>query len=303
MNFGFDQDLLKEVLKKIYFLWNFPIITVDQNPITIGTLTVGISLFFVGLFLARKLSRRFVRKGLSRWIDEESSLYSLETFTFYLFVVFFSLFALKIANIPLTIFTVVGGALAIGVGFGSQNLVNNFISGVILMIERPIKVGDTIELDGISGEVQDIGMRCTRILVTSNRHMIVPNSSFLEKNFINWTHQDRLVRGSVKVGVAYGSPVRRVEEIFIECVNKLSSSVSHENSSVFFKDFGDNALNFEVFFWVQIEDLASKIKVESDLRFLIYEALNKENIAIAFPQRDIHLHTEKPIKVNIDSKT
>jgi len=297
-----ENDVFKKLLQTLGEIWNFVIITVDQNQITVGTLTVGIILFALGAWLSKRFSKRLSNRILSRWIHERSSLHTMESISFYVFLTFFSLFALKIANVPLTVFTVIGGALAIGIGFGSQNLVNNFISGIILMMERPIKVGDYIEVDGILGEVQDIGLRCTRVLAMGNKHILIPNSSFLEKNVMNWTYDGRLIRASVSVGVVYGAPVRKVEEILRESIKKLPNSIRAEESTIYFNEFGDNALVFDVYFWVGLKELASKRKIESDLRYIIYEALNAENIVIAFPQRDVHLFTEKPIRVELGDK-
>ena len=132
---------------------------------------------------------------------------SRSPFYFLLTVAFLT--ALRMVQIPLTAFAFVGGALAIGVGFGSQNIVNNFISGIILLVERPIKRSDLVDVGGIFGNVEQIGLRSTRIRTGDNVHIIVPNASFLESNVVNWTHSDPKVRVSVSVGVAYGSPDAR----------------------------------------------------------------------------------------------
>mgnify|MGYP000358529859 CR=1 FL=1 len=148
------------------------------------------------------------------------------------------------------LFELVAGALSVGIGFGLQNIVNNFVSGMILLIERPIKVGDLIEVGGTFGQVESIGARSTAIRSFDNFHIIVPNSAFLESNVVNWTHTDDLVRVRLRVGVAYGSPTRRVEELILQAVRELEEAVIPPEPMVIFEDFGDNALIFDLYFWV-----------------------------------------------------
>jgi len=299
MDITLDDTLMETMLE----VWRFTILTVDGNAITVGTLTIGVGLFVVGAIFSRRLSHKVTKKLFSRWVHEKSALHSLESISFYLFLIFFTLFSLKIANIPLTVFTVLGGALAIGFGFGSQNIVNNLISGLILMIERPIKVGDFIDVDGIFGEVQDIGMRSTRIKAFGNRHMIVPNSSFLDKNVLNWTHSDNEVRATVRVGVAYGSDARQVEKLLgeavLDCMAK-NDSKTNPQTTVLFHDFGDNALVFDVYFWIDLRQLNDMRSMESNMRYSIYSKFNEHGISIAFPQRDVHLDSHEPFRIRIE---
>ncbi len=271
-------------------IWNFPILTVENNSITLGTITVGIILLVLGVLLAKYLSRKISRKVLIKTALDQSIQHTLESVFFYVFLIFFSLFAMRMANLPITIFTVIGGALAIGIGFGSQNIVNNFISGIILMIERPIKVTDFIEVDGIFGVVEDIGTRSTVIRSFGNKHIIVPNSSFLEKNVLNWTYQsDNAVRLRIEVGVAYGSNTELVQKLLSEAVTKESRVLKHRDPLVLFSNFGDSALIFEVYFWVRLNDTMDRQIVESNIRFSIDQLFREHNVKIPFPQRDVHI--------------
>jgi len=207
--------------------------------------------------------------------------------------------SMRIIRIPLTAFAFVGGALAIGVGFGAQNLINNFISGFILMAERPIRVGDVIDIEGTFATVEDIGPRSTRIRTGDNIHVLVPNSSFLEKNIVNWTLSDKMVRAHITVGVAYGSPVRKVEELLLRSVGEDDKVLKHPKPLVLFKDFGDNALLFHLYFWVSMESLVERLIIESNVRFRIDDLFRESGIVIAFPQRDVHLDSLKPLELKI----
>jgi small-conductance mechanosensitive channel len=209
------------------------------------------------------------------------------------------LLALRWVNIPLTLFAFLGGAVAIGVGFGAQNLINNFISGFIMMAEQPIKIGDLVEVDDHFAVVEEIGARCTRIRTGSNVHILVPNSSFLEKSIINWTLSDRKIRTRVIVGVVYGSPVREVERLLTQAVMENKKVLKAPEPFVLFNDFGDNALIFEIHFWISISRLMERLMIESAIRFRIDDLFRKAGIVIAFPQRDVHLDTQKPLELRI----
>lgn len=209
---------------------------------------------------------------------------------FYIFAVAVLIITtLEFLNVPLTAFAFLSGAIAIGVGFGAQNIINNFISGWILMWERPIRIGDFLEIDSYRGTVEAINTRSTRIRRIDGVHMLIPNSKLLENNVINWTLIDRLTRTSVKVGVAYGSPCRKVEQLIEKAVDAQESILKEPKPVVIFEDFGDNALVFEVYFWVNATVERDLRRIRSDVRFAIDELFNESGVVIAFPQRDVHL--------------
>ncbi|MBC7386303.1 MAG: mechanosensitive ion channel [Cryobacterium sp.] len=291
-----DFDQLVTFLARIWF---FQVLHIDGKPITIGSLFVGIGVILFGLYAARRLSIQISKIMENKFSVHRTSLGAIQTFSFYLLVILFSFFGLSVANIPLTVFTVAGGALAIGVGFGSQNVMNNFISGLILLMEQPIRVNDYVELDGTFGKVQRIGFRSTTLLALGNRQLIVPNSSFIEKNVLNWTLSDRIVRAQVAVGVAYGSPARKVEALLLESVRQTKLVLAEPEPFVLFKDFGDNSLNFEVTFSVEIKEIRDRELAASSVRFLIEEKFREAGISIPFPQRDLHLKMDTPLEIRL----
>jgi small-conductance mechanosensitive channel len=229
----------------------------------------------------------------------ESAAAALQSITFYSLVSLTALLALRWVNVPLTLFTFLGGALAIGIGFGSQNLVNNFISGLILLAERPIRVGDVIEVDNLVGSVDSIGARSTRIRTVSNYEIIVPNSSFLERNVVNWTLSDKRVRCTIAVGLAYGSPTREVARWLKKAAEEHGQVLERPEPFVWFVNFGDNALEFELYYWIQIRAMSERRRIESDLRFIIDQYFREAGLVIAFPQRDLHISTEEPLQVSL----
>lgn len=289
----------KEILETLSWIWNLSVITVDQKTITIGNLLSGLFVIIGGFWLSSRASRRVTHGLMVRFLPDESLRDTIETLVFYLLLLTFLLLGLSFANFPMSAFTVAGGALAIGVGFGSQNVVNNFISGIILMLERPVKIGDYIEVDGLFGKVQRIGFRSTTVLAFGNRHLIVPNSSFLERNVLNWTLADRLVRVTVGVGVAYGSPTKKVEALLREAVLSVPNVLSEPAPLILFKHFGESSLDFEIAFSIELKELRDMECAASSLRYAIDECFRAEGITIAFPQRDVHFFTDKPIDVRV----
>lgn len=196
---------------------------------------------------------------------------------------------LDVMNVPLTAFAFLSGAVAIGVGFGAQNIINNFISGWILMWERPIRIGDFLEVDGARGSVETINTRSTRIRRVDGVHMLIPNSKLLENTVVNWTLIDNLTRTSVRVGVAYGSDCKLVARLIEEATQQQEDILTEPKPVVIFDDFGDNALMFETFFWVNATKERDLRVIRSQVRFTIDVLFAEHDIVIAFPQRDVHL--------------
>jgi small-conductance mechanosensitive channel len=280
-------------------LWNYEIIQIDNNSVTTRKAIFSLLILIVGIIVVKYLIRTFTGR-LFRYANLKDTtaagIQKVLLFSAYLLVF---LFALRMVNIPLAAFAFLGGAVAIGVGFGAQNLINNFISGFIIMGERPISIGNLIEVDGVLGQVEEVGARCTRVRTGENIHILVPNSSFLEKNITNWTLSDQNIRTHITVGVIYGSPVRQVEELLLQAARENPLVIKPPEPFVIFQDFGDNALIFEVYFWISIKRVIERRIIESNIRFQIDKIFGEANIVIAFPQRDVHLDTQKPLELRI----
>ncbi|HCY85556.1 MAG TPA: hypothetical protein DHV36_10515 [Desulfobacteraceae bacterium] len=294
------QDHLTDIKKEIVDFWNIEIWAVDNQPVTLRKAATAIIILLLGMVAAKYLLFIFRTRFLERSQFKETTaaaVHKLISYTLYLLVF---LFALRMVNIPLTAFAFLGGAVAIGIGFGAQNLINNFISGFMILGERPINMGDLIEVDGVLGMVEEIGARCTRIRTGENIHILVPNSTFLEKNIINWTHSNKKIRTNVTVGVSYGSPVQKVKQQLIEAVKATPRISKYPAPFVIFSDFGDNALIFKVYFWIEIRRVIERREIESNVRFKIDELFNEHGLVIAFPQRDIHLDTLTPLQISLE---
>jgi small-conductance mechanosensitive channel len=279
-------------------IWNYRPFG-GTDGFTLGQLLLVLLLVVIGYFASRivvyVLNRRLGKSKL-----RPDAVQAISRILFWLILVGVFLTALSLLHIPITAFAFITGAVAIGVGFGAQNILNNFISGWILMTEKPIRIGDFIEIDGMFGLVEGIGNRSTRIRRTDGVHLLVPNSSLLERNVVNWTLVDRSIRTSVRVGVAYGSPVRKVEELFYQAVGEQPEVNKEPRPLVVFEDFGDNALVFDAFFWCDVSGERELRNIRSNIRFRLTELFDEAGIIVAFPQRDLHIVSSAPVPVRIE---
>ncbi|MDH3572402.1 MAG: mechanosensitive ion channel [Desulfobacteraceae bacterium] len=299
---GEHFDLWKKLTKvtgKVTNIWDLELWVIDEHGVTVKKLVMALIILIVGFIFVKRIFLFWVRRLLARVHMKETTTAAVEKIINYIVVFLIILFALRVVNMPLTLFTFLGGAVAIGVGFGAQNLINNFISGFIVMAEQPIKIGDLVEIEGMFAMVEEIGARCTRIRTGGNVQILVPNSSFLEKNIINWTLSDKEVRAQVTVGVIYGSPVREVERLMLQVADEHTRVRKAPKPFVLFNDFGDNSLVFDLYFWISMNRIMDRRIIESDIRFHIDELFREAGIVIAFPQRDVHLDTQKPLEFRL----
>jgi potassium efflux system protein len=279
--------------------WNAAVFSVGGEPVTLGTLLLAVLLVALGYVVSRAVSRVGARTLGARVSLDPGAAAAFETLTFYGLFLAFALVSLNLVKFPLTVFTLAGGAAAIGIGFGSQNVMNNFISGLILLFERPIRAGDLVSVEGTHGIVEHIGARSTRIRGPDNTHMIVPNSHLVENSLVNFTLSDNVLRTSVSLGVAYGSPVRTVEALLQQAIAEQDAILTQPAPRVLFADFGDNALTFNALFWIHARTILERRQIESDLRFRVDRLFADAGIVIAFPQRDVHLDTLRPLEVRM----
>ena len=243
--FWYQMDLFfTELWSKIPSLWQWSLFKIDKNQITFGQIIIGLTLLIAGFLILRQLTRHLENHILKRLEVQASIGHAISTVILYFSFIVLCLFTLRLLNIPITIFTVIGGALAVGIGLGSQNIVNNFISGLVIILEQPIRAGDIVEIEGLTGEVERIGGRATRIKSIDNTHIVVPNSSFLEKNILNWTLSDPVVRRTVDVGVIYGSPTEKVRDLLLQAAREHKRVIKTPEPMVFFEEFGEQLPEF-----------------------------------------------------------
>ena len=207
------------------------------------------------------------------------------------------MFALKISGIDISVLLTASAAIFIGLGFALQQLFQDLIAGVLIILDQSLKVGDIIEIDGKVGQVQRISLRSTRAYTRNQRVMIIPNHMFMSDLLFNWTQNDSVVRDNVAVGVAYGSDTELVKKIMIQATESLSDILQNPEPVVFFENFGDSALDFAVYFYVN--DAFTIPRIKSDLRFEIDRKFRENKVTIPFPQRDLHVYQDKNVQFSV----
>jgi small-conductance mechanosensitive channel len=264
------------------------LIVISGHEITVAQILIIPLVLLTGYLILGWLIRFTVNTMLARGVNADV-VQMVRRALFVTGLIILVITALDLLNVPLTAFAFVSGAVAIGFGFGAQNIINNFISGWILMWERPIRINDFIEVGETTGTVEEINTRSTRIRRVDGVHLLVPNSQLLEQTVVNWTLVDKLLRCIVRIGVVYGADVEKVKELLLKVANDHPLVLDDPEPVVYFEDFGDNALIFDAYFWVHSQGEKSGRKIRSEFRFEVNRLFNENGLVIAFPQRDIHL--------------
>lgn len=274
---------------------NKPTFNVYGQSLTTGDWLIVPTVLIVGWLLIKWLVS-FISNRLVASNVDINVVHLIQRIIYVVAIIILAMTTLELIHVPLTAFAFISGAVAIGVGFGAQNIINNFISGWILMWERPIGIGDFLEVDDTKGTVEAINVRSTRIKRVDGVHMLIPNSKLLENSVINWNLIDRNIRTNVRIGIAYDANEELAAELIMQAVEEQAELLSDPPPIVIFDDFGDNALMFDTFFWVEaIADRDLRI-IRSNIRFRIRQLFRENNIVIAFPQRDIHIDGELTLK-------
>ncbi len=311
-SFAFSAALVGSILHILHIafaaaadLFVRPLFHLGEQAISLQFL-----LILVVIFIAVSLGATAVRRGLRRHLlsrlgIERGLQEALATGAGYIFLAVGGLIALDLVGLDLSTLALVAGALSIGIGFGLQNIANNFISGLILLIERPIKVGDRIEVGDVHGEVTKISARSTSVRTNDNIDIIVPNAELISGRVTNWSQRDRRVRFRMPVGVAYGTDVRLAMRLMEEAGSEVPEVLRNPAPAARFLAFGDSALELELRVWT-VKRLHTKGRLVSDVNLAIYEKFDENDIAIPFPQRDLHLRSwpvpgESVLKVDPDS--
>ena len=274
--------------RAFFDFWSKPLFHLGETPISMETIAKLIVFLILLAVLARQF-RRLVRTHLlDRMPIEEGQRFALERTVGYVVFLLGLIIGLQTSGVNLSTLTVLGGAVGIGIGFGMQTIANNFISGLILLFERPVKVGDRVEVGSLNGDVLQIGARSTWVRTNDNIVVILPNSEFIEKQVTNWTANDRRVRFAVPLGVSYGSDPEHVREVLLKVAAANSDVLRDPPADVIFIGFGDSSLDFELRVWTATKTNMPYI-LRSDLYFAVFKAFKEQGIEIPFPQRDLHL--------------
>lgn len=284
------NEAVQNFFSQLFRVIAFPLFKLGETEITLATLFTFTLLVVLVVILERLLRRQLLRRLLGRTKMAASLQFAITRLVGYIFIALGCYIALQLVGINLTSLAVLAGAVGIGLGFGLQNIVNNFVSGVIILAERPIGVGDRIEVGDVAGRVKEIRLRSTTVVTNDNITIIVPNSNFISDSVTNWSYGDPRVRIRLPVGVAYGTDPRRLERLLVETAAAHPKVLREPAPSVFFHGFGESSLDFELAVWTEEMTFAPR-RLRSDLYFAIEQKLRENKIEIPFPQRDLHLRS------------
>lgn len=280
---GFLQEIVEIFTRTLFSL--------GQSEISLGTILYFIIAFILLSYLSKRFRNFLVNKVLVKGSFERGAINSIGMIARFLFLFIGTIIIIQGAGIDLSSLSLLAGALGVGIGFGLQNITDNFISGIIILFEKPIKVGDRIVVGETEGDVINISVRATTILTNENISIIVPNSEFISSRVINWSHNDRNIRFDIPVGVSYGEDPAIVRAILLEVADKNPHVLASPEPLVFFDEFADSSLNFTLAIWTSSHTDKPRI-LKSELYFSIFEKFKEKKIEIPFPQRDIHIKSQ-----------
>src|SRR5690554_5094934 len=279
-----------ETLKKIFFeikeLLDIPIAKIGESELTLWTLTYFIVLISLLFYITGKLRKWIIFKLLSKSKIDLGIRAAVGAIIRYLILVIGFIVVLQTAGIDLSTLTILAGALGIGIGFGLQNITNNLVSGIVILFERPIKVGDRIEVGDISGDVIKISMRATTILTNDNISIIVPNSEFISSRVINWSHIDKNIRLNYPVKASYKENPETIKKLLLEVADENEGVLKNPKPDVLFSNFGESYMEFILRIWTR-EYINRPGVLKSQLYYAIFKKFRENNIEIPYPHRDI----------------
>lgn len=280
-----------EFLTSVGELFTTTLFKLGKSDISLGNILYFIFAFVLLSYLSKKFKNFLVEKVLAKANFERGARSSIGMIARFIFVFVGGIFIVQTAGIDMSSLSLLAGALGVGIGFGLQNITDNFISGIIILFEKPIKVGDRIDVGDIEGDVINISVRATTILTNDNISVIVPNSEFISSRVINWSHNDRNIRFNIPVGVSYNEDPAEVRDILLQVAAENKHILKAPEPHVFFDEFGDSSLNFNLAIWTATHtDKPRRLKTE--LYFEIFKKFKEKGIEIPFPQRDIHIKSE-----------
>ena len=296
---GAAVEDIRDMFSKGWDFVNQPMFTINETPISIFKLFTSLLLFAVGFFVGDVYKRKIQNLNIGKRSLTMATRTIMANIGYYVILLIAFFMVLNVLGIKLSSLALVAGALSVGMGFGLKSIVSNLVSGLILMFERSVKIGDFVEINGeLRGYITDIRMRSTTINTNDNIDVIVPNQSFIENNVINWTMRDNLRRFSIPFGVKYGTDPQKVIDIITKAV--LESEYKNEihdtadkRTRVIMTGMGDSSVDFELLLWIEGAKMRRPRRTKSEFLIIIYNTLYANNIEIPFPQRDLHIRTNE----------
>ncbi len=283
------------ILQQTRDVFDLTLFTINRTPVTLSSIIIFLIVLVVTYFFAKFFNFFILRKILRRFNVDEGVRFTLQRINFYALMSMGIIIAFQFIGIDLSGLAVIFGMLSVGIGFGLQNVTSNFVSGIILLLERPIKIGDRVMVGNTEGDVLDINIRSTTIRSLDNVSIIVPNSDFISSKVVNWSYGDTRVRIVVDVGVSYDSDLDLVLRVLRQIADAHPGVLKNPEPDVLFLGFGDSAWNLQLRVW--LPHPKNHHKIRSDLNMAIVRKFREYQIEIPFPQHDLHVRSAVPIPV------
>jgi len=282
-----------QLMSAVTEVLHFTLFEINKTPVTLSSLMMFLIMISIFLILSRVIRRIFLARLLVRLNMDEAKQYTMMRVTHYLIMVIGAIVAFQFIGIDLTGLAVIFGLLSVGIGFGLQNVTSNFVAGLILLFERPIKIGDRVTVGETEGDVIEINIRSTTIRTLNNIAIIVPNSDFVSSTVINWSYGDQKVRLDVDVGVSYASDLDTVIRCLLEVARENPEVLREPAPEVLHMGFGDSSWNMRLRAW--ISDPKRHPRVRSTLNCATVHKFRANGVEIPFPQRDLHVRSPLPL--------
>ncbi len=294
-------DDITQSIESFFEVFSKPLFNLGEGSISLATIIYFLSAFIVLSYVSKRVRRLIVERVLNKTQMEQGVRASIGTVIRFVILAIGTVIIIQSAGIDLSALSLIAGALGVGIGFGLQNITDNFISGIIILFEKPIKVGDRIEVGDVHGDVMNISFRATEVRTNDNIIVIVPNSEFISSRVINWSHNDRNIRFRIPVGVSYKEDPEKVKKILLEVAESNPHILKNPPPYVFFDEYADSSINFKLAVWTTTHTDKPPV-LKSELYFEIFRRFKEEGIEIPFPQRDIHIINPKSTDLSSELK-
>lgn len=278
--------------EQIYNILHYPLFTFAKTEFSVWYLLKFIIAVIILIWLSRRLRSVLVNRVLIRYNDDIGVRQAIATIARYLFLILGLFVLIHASGIDLSGLALLGGALGVGIGFGLQNITNNFVSGIVILLERPVKVGDRIEVGGTTGDVVKISARATTVVTNDGISVIIPNSELVSLRVTNWSLTGKMVRFKIPIPVPYGTDQDKVLRLLLDVAAEDANVAREPAASVRMKEFGANAVIFELVIWTS-KLMHRQGMMRSRINMAVYRKFNENGITMPLPQMDVHVKSEK----------
>ena len=280
------------LLSEFLFIFNRTLFQIGDSEISIGTIVIFFASFYLLVVVSKNVRLILLNKILAKSKLKKSFRESIANGVRITMMLIGTIIIIQAVGIDLSALSLLAGALGVGIGFGFQKVTDNLISGLTILVEEPIKVGDRVEVGEVSGDIVNISLRATTIVTNDNISIIVPNSEFISSQVINWSHNNRIIRFRLPIGVSYDEDPEIIKKLLLEVADENPNVQKEPKAKVFFEKFGDSSLDFKLGIWTSSHTDKPEF-IRSEINYAIFKKFKENKIKIPFPQRDVHIKSKE----------